>query len=146
LYIIEVTIAGRISPSTTRAIDLSPAAALALGFDIGKGGPVIVNPPPRQGQRPLLRQQGIATQEMTGRLFAAHPSLPIGSRAKVTNRAKGKEIEVTITGYIPPSPTRVIDLSPSAALALGFDIGKGGPVIIEVLSMPEPSSSQPPSP
>ena len=142
---IEVTIVSpRIPPSTTRVVDLSSAAAMAL--DIGKGGPVeiievrapsVPESSPPQGQRPPLRQRGMATQEMTGGLFAAHSILPIGSTAKVTNLANRKEVTVTITKRIPPSDTRVIDLSPAAALALA--IGKGGTVIIEVLSLPEPS-------
>jgi rare lipoprotein A (peptidoglycan hydrolase) len=162
---IEVTITGRIMPSPTRVIDLSPAAALALGFDIGGDGPVIINqilaarsrpeppppepepviivaaPPPlpltqsgfptQEIQRQPLIQLGMATQENTDKgLTIHHPTLPIGSKAKVTNIANGKEIEVTIVSpRIPPSATRVVDLSPSAALAL--DIGKGGPVIIK---------------
>jgi rare lipoprotein A (peptidoglycan hydrolase) len=130
---VEVTIIGRIAPSAIRIADLSPAAALALGFDIGKGGPVMINTLEQEGQRQLV-QRGMATQEMTGGLFAAHPILPIDSKVKVTNTKNKKEITVTITDQIPPSDTRIIDLSPGAAAAL--DIGKGGPVIIEVLSMP----------
>jgi rare lipoprotein A (peptidoglycan hydrolase) len=154
---IEVTITGRISPSNTRIVDLSPGAAKAL--DIGFGGPVIINqiratrvraepppvmiveapPPPlpqsgfptQEIQRQPLIQLGMATQENTDEgLTIRHPTLPIGSKAKVTNIANGKEIEVTITGRISPSPNRVTDLSPSTALAL--DIGKGGPVIIKM--------------
>jgi rare lipoprotein A (peptidoglycan hydrolase) len=135
---IEVTITGYIPPSATRVIDLAPAAALAL--EIGKGGPVIVNQilATRLHPEPStpLTQRGMATQELADDdgLFAAHPILPIGSIVKVTNRANDKEIIVIITDRIDPSDTRVIDLSPSVALAL--DIGKGGPVTIEVLSMP----------
>jgi len=146
---IEVTISiNRISPSATRIIDLSPAAARAL--DIGFGGPVmvtqilaatIVEPPPpppltqsgfptQEIQRQPLIQLGMATQEMTDNgLTAAHPSLPIYYKARVTNIATGKEIDVIITERIPPSATRIIDLSPAAASAL--DIGKGGPVIVK---------------
>jgi rare lipoprotein A (peptidoglycan hydrolase) len=126
---IEVTITSRIAPSPTRIIDLSPAAALAL--DIGLGGPVNVIGT-GAGGRDLI-QIGTATQEMNS-LFAAHPILPIGSKVRVTNIKNRKEITVTITDRIPPSDTRIIDLSPAAALAL--DIGKGGPVIVEVLSTP----------
>ena len=131
---IEVTITDRIAPSSQRVIDLSPGAALAL--DIGFGGPVIVNGTFELEKRPMT-QRGMATQEMTGSFFAAHSILPTGSTAKVTNLANNKEVTVTITRRLNPSDTRIIDLSPGAAAAL--DIGKGGPVIIEVLSIPEPS-------
>jgi len=81
-------------------------------------------------------QIGAATQEMmTEGLSAAHNRLPIGSKAKVTNPANGLETEVTITGQIPESPRRIIDLSPSAARAL--DIGSGGPVMVVSLSSPD---------
>ena len=136
---IEVTIIDpRINPDSTRIIDLSPAAARAL--DIGFGGPVIVNQILQTRNQPEpstpLTQRGMATQELADDdgLFAAHPILPIGSIVKVTNRANDKEIIVIITDQINPSDTRVIDLSPDVALAL--DIGNGGPVTIEVLSIP----------
>jgi rare lipoprotein A (peptidoglycan hydrolase) len=125
---IEVTIIFQVPPSDTRIIDLSPAAALAL--DIGFPNTVIVNAIGTLS----LTQRGMATQEMIGRLFAAHPILPIGSMVKVTNLKNGKEIILTITDQIPPSDTRIIDLSSAAAYVL--DIGKGGLVTIEVLSMP----------
>jgi rare lipoprotein A (peptidoglycan hydrolase) len=73
----------------------------------------------------------MATQENKDEgLTIRHPSFPIGSKARVTNVANGKEIEVTISiNRIAPSATRIADLSPAAAVAL--DIGKGGPVIIK---------------
>jgi len=135
---IEVTVIGQIPASATRVADLSPAAAKAL--DIGFGGPVIINQILQTRNQPEpstpLTQRGMATQELADDdgLFAAHPILPIGSIVKVTNRANDKEIIVIITDQINPSDTRVIDLSPDVALAL--DIGNGGPVTIEVLSIP----------
>jgi len=135
---IEVIITGRINPSSTRIADLSPATAMEL--DLQGGGPVMISEILQTQNRPEpstpLTQRGMATQEMADDdgLFAAHPILPIGSIVKVTNRANDKEIIVIITDRINPSDTRIIDLSPGVALAL--DIGKGGPVIIEVLSTP----------
>jgi hypothetical protein len=74
-----------------------------------------------------IAQRGMATQEMqTDGLSAAHPAVKIGEKVHVRNLANGKEVEVTITGRITPSATRIIDLSPSTARAL--DIGSGGPV------------------
>jgi hypothetical protein len=76
--------------------------------------------------------RGMATQELRDDgLCAAHRSLPLGSKVKVTNAVNGKEIEVIITMRIPLSSERIIDLSPGAALAL--DIGFGGPVVITVI-------------
>jgi len=88
-------------------------------------------------QAGTFNQQGMASQEMLIEGFnAAHPSLPIGSRATVTNAITGDEIEVTIVGRIPPSPDRIIDLSPSAALAL--NIGDGGFVLVVIPGRPLP--------
>jgi len=49
---------------------------------------------------------------------AAHPSLPFGSKVKVTNLANGKSVEVVITDRGPSSGDRIIDLSQAAAEAL----------------------------
>jgi len=143
---VVVTITGRIAPSSTRIIDVSPETARALDFSYQKD-PVLITgtrqtasaevkqpeteqPLPRsQGARRPLVQRGMATQEMkTPGLTAAHPSIPKGSKVRITNIANSKEVVVTITDRIAPSATRVVDLSPDTALAL--DIGRGGPVMI----------------
>jgi rare lipoprotein A (peptidoglycan hydrolase) len=126
---VDVWITGRISASATRIIDLSPGAARVL--DLGFGGPVTMNGTGSTLSTPHspLTQRGIATQEIqTDLLSAAHPTLIIGSRARVTNEANGKEVEVWITDRIAPSSDRIIDLSPSAAQALG--LGSRGQVIV----------------
>jgi len=53
-------------------------------------------------------------------LTAAHPSLPFGSRVRVTNLANGRSVTVTITDRGPYVEPRVIDLSRAAAEQLGF--------------------------
>lgn len=53
-----------------------------------------------------------------GELTAAHPSLPFGSKIKVTNLANGKSVEVEITDRGPFAENRIIDLSRAAAKAL----------------------------
>ena len=51
-------------------------------------------------------------------LTAAHPSLPFGSKVKVTNLANGKSVEVEITDRGPFAENRIIDLSQAAAKVL----------------------------
>jgi rare lipoprotein A len=51
-------------------------------------------------------------------LTAAHPSLPFGSKIKVTNVANGKSVEVEVTDRGPFAENRIIDLSQAAAKAL----------------------------
>lgn len=48
-------------------------------------------------------------------MTAAHPSLPLGSKAKVTNLENGKSVEVIINDRGPDAKDRAIDLSGGAA-------------------------------
>jgi rare lipoprotein A len=67
------------------------------------------------------------------RLTAAHKTLPFGTKVRVTNLTNKKQVEVVINDRGPYAEGRVIDLSKSAAEALGF-INQGlAEVTIEVL-------------
>ena len=92
-----------------------------------------------------IEQTGLVRQELqTGGMMAFHPSLPIGSRAMVTNMATGEEIEVTIIrppGAAPLPPGWVIDLSPVAAAALNV---VGGETVFVTNRGPVPVVPQPP--
>jgi rare lipoprotein A len=67
-------------------------------------------------------------------LTAAHKTLPLGSRAVVTNLNTGQSIEVRINDRGPFIKGRVIDLSQAAARLVGV-IGPGvAPVKVEVVS------------
>jgi rare lipoprotein A len=57
-------------------------------------------------------------------LTAAHRSLPLGSKVKVTNQRNGKSLVVRINDRGPFIKGRVLDLSKGAASRLGF-IGAG---------------------
>jgi rare lipoprotein A len=57
-------------------------------------------------------------------LTAAHPSLPLGTRAMVTNLDNGRAVEVRINDRGPYVDGRAIDLSYAAARVLGM-IGPG---------------------
>ena len=57
-------------------------------------------------------------------LTAAHPTLPFGSRVRVTNLGNGLSVVVRINDRGPFVEKRVIDLSYAAARKLGF-IGQG---------------------
>jgi rare lipoprotein A len=54
------------------------------------------------------------------RLTAAHRTLPLGTRAEVTNLENGKSVEVRINDRGPYVGGRVIDLSRAAARRLGI--------------------------
>lgn len=62
------------------------------------------------------------------KITAAHPTLPIPSYARVTNVDNGKQIIVRINDRGPFHSTRIIDLSYTAALKLGY-LSKGSSVM-----------------
>src|SRR5215813_5760548 len=57
----------------------------------------------------------------SGGLTAAHRSLPFGTMVKVTNRGTGRSVVVRINDRGPFVRGRVIDLTPAAARAIGFN-------------------------
>jgi rare lipoprotein A (peptidoglycan hydrolase) len=69
-------------------------------------------------------------KEMT----AAHPSLPMGTKAKVTNLENGKKVEVRINDRGPFTGKRVIDLSGAAANKL--DMKEDGTTQVKIETKP----------
>lgn len=65
-------------------------------------------------------------------LTAAHPSLPMGTKATVTNLENGKKVEVIINDRGPYAEDRVIDLSGAAANKL--DMKKDGSVQVKIVT------------
>lgn len=54
------------------------------------------------------------------KLTAAHKTLPLGSKARVTNLSNGRTVKVEINDRDPYAANRIIDLSKAAAHALGM--------------------------
>jgi rare lipoprotein A len=83
-----------------------------------------------------VASQGLAsfytegTQTASGEKFdmheltAAHPTLPFGTRLRVTNVASGRSVTVRVNDRGPYVPGRIVDVSYSAADALGM-VGGG---------------------
>jgi peptidoglycan lytic transglycosylase len=68
--------------------------------------------------------QGLVTAsgevfDMT-RLTAAHRSLPLGARVRVTNMENGRVVRVRVNDRGPYVPGRIVDLSRQAAQVLGM--------------------------
>ncbi len=86
------------------------------------------------------------------KITAAHPTLPIPSYARVTNLENGKQIIVRINDRGPFHSTRIIDLSYTAALKLGYvDTGSSQMEVERLLpedieKMAENRNNQPVSP
>ena len=105
-------------------------------------------PPPAAAAKAAGAMEGLAavySDKLNGRktasgqvfsqsqLTAAHPSLPFGTKVRVTNTKNNKSVEVRINDRGPTQAGRVIDLSSASAAQLG--IGKTGtaPVKLEVV-------------
>jgi rare lipoprotein A (peptidoglycan hydrolase) len=73
-------------------------------------------------------------------LTAAHPSLPLGSEATVTNLENGSSVEVRINDRGPHALGRDIDLSEGAARVIGLDREGSVPVRIEAELPPAAAS------
>jgi rare lipoprotein A len=71
---------------------------------------------------------------------AAHPALPLGTKATVTNLENGKSVDVTINDRGPYVKGRDIDLSPSAAKELEITKQGVAPVKIEAQLPPTEES------
>jgi rare lipoprotein A len=68
-----------------------------------------------------------------GKLTAAHPSLPFGTKVKVTNLANGKSVIVRINDRGPYTHSRIIDVSGAAADKLDLKDAGTAKVELEVL-------------
>jgi len=69
-------------------------------------------------------------------LTAAHPSLPLGTRVRVTNLKNGRSVDVRVNDRGPIAPGRSIDLSYAAARQLGAVSDGVVPVRIRVIAPP----------
>ncbi len=66
-------------------------------------------------------------------LTAAHPTLPFGTRLRVTNAANGRSVTVRVNDRGPYVPGRIVDVSYSAADALGMVGGGVAKVKLDVV-------------
>ena len=68
-------------------------------------------------------------------MTAAHPTLPIGTAVKVTNRYNKRWVVVRINDRGPNFGSRILDLSRAAAVELGMLRRGVAPVKVEVLAL-----------
>jgi rare lipoprotein A len=72
------------------------------------------------------------------KMTAAHPTLPMGTTAEVTNLENDKKVEVRINDRGPYEGNRVIDLSRAAASRLDMENDGTSRVKIEAQPQPQP--------
>jgi rare lipoprotein A (peptidoglycan hydrolase) len=77
------------------------------------------------------------------KLTAAHRTLPLGTKAKVTNLETGQSTEVTINDRGPYVKNRKIDLSAAAAKKIGITKKGVAPVKIEPKPTPQKGRAPP---
>jgi rare lipoprotein A (peptidoglycan hydrolase) len=134
---VVVTIGGRIPQDPRWLIDINtPAADFLEMNEHGTGFTrVRVEEAPRVVKAKVRRkiiQTGPASWQLAGTEFtAAHPSIPLTSLVRITNKATGKQAIATVTNRIPASNARIIDLSRPLAQALG--LGESAMVMIETV-------------
>jgi rare lipoprotein A len=135
----------REAPPAVRAADPSWSATITYS----KAPLLVANPIPRAPPRPtnpltgkLHILEGIASyywqdqMTATGERFdktamtAAHKTLPLNTRVRVTNAVNGRSVVVRINDRGPYKPGRVIDLSEAAAALL--DMHKIGLVAVKI--------------
>lgn len=75
------------------------------------------------------------------RLTAAHRTLPLGTKIRVTNAKTGKSIVVKVNDRGPYARGRILDLSKEAASELGMVKRGIAKVELKVLSLPSGSGS-----
>ncbi len=101
--------------------------------------------PKREAGETRVASQGLAsfytegTQTASGEKFdtheltAAHPTLPFGTRLRVTNVTNGQSVTVRVNDRGPYVAGRVVDVSYSAAEALGMVGGGVAKVKLDVV-------------
>ena len=72
------------------------------------------------GRRHAGKTTASGTAFKPGKLTAASPSLPLGTKAKVTNLHNGRSVDVTVTDRGPVVGRRILDVSTKAADRLGM--------------------------
>jgi rare lipoprotein A len=104
----KVTVARKPDPGTPAVLNAHPAAK-ANSVSDGVASFYTEDEWTASGER-------FNTRAMT----AAHPTLPFGTRLRVTNVTNGRSVVVRINDRGPFVPGRVVDLSESAAESLGM--------------------------
>jgi rare lipoprotein A (peptidoglycan hydrolase) len=119
---------------------------------VSDAAPVVVEAPPQAAPAPVYAEVGKASwygpwhrghktasgeRFDPGQLTAAHPTLPLGTEATVTNLETGKSVEVRINDRGPYVKDRAIDLSAKAAALLGMK--QQGLALVKIEARPEGS-------
>ena len=126
-------------PRLVRALTL---IALAAGVIAARPGAIASVGDEEVGRASWYGETHHGRRTASGELFdmhaltAAHPTLPFGTRLRVTHTKSGRAVEVRVNDRGPHTRGRILDLSYAAARALGALGESVIPVRIRVLALP----------
>lgn len=148
---------------------LRALALLALSGAVAAGGPARPDPPPRPNHpaakghrldhsgRAQVGKASFYARKFAGRKMAdgtpmdpkdnnaASKTLPLGTRALVTNLENGRSAVVTIQDRGPYVDGRIVDLSPATAAQIGLSREEGlAQVEVAPIAVPQPDGSTKP--
>jgi rare lipoprotein A (peptidoglycan hydrolase) len=126
---LQMQVGGRIEQNPEWLAAISSTAAEPLGMEFGKYPTVRIVEIPKVIRRKAMRatvrkfsQLGLAIGRRDGNdMTAAHPSLSVGTKIRVTNPKTKQFVIVTVTARIRASQTRILELSRAAAQSVGVN-------------------------
>jgi rare lipoprotein A (peptidoglycan hydrolase) len=124
--------AGVVALADTAAVTPAPAPEAPAETD-AEGTPIAGGEASYYGEE--LAGNPTASGELfePGKLTAAHRSLPLGSRVRVTNVSNGESVVVRVNDRGPFAKNRVIDVSKAAAREIGLLRRGTGQVRLELV-------------
>jgi rare lipoprotein A (peptidoglycan hydrolase) len=141
---ITIPVGGRMPRDSRWIIDVSMEGAYALGMNEVGFTRVRVEEIPRENRPRALRNNTSNMRKFfqTGHpelwaessyaLQVGHPSLPIGTKLRLTNRSNSQQLNVTVGARIRASQTRIVALPRPAADSLGIRFDRSGASTTEV--------------
>jgi len=127
------------APAASKAVDAAAPAAPAAPAAKAPAAPVAATGDAMSGTAAWYGRKFNGRKTASGQRFnasaltAAHPSLPFGSRVKVTNTKNKRSVVVVINDRGPSTPGRIVDVSQAAAQRLGFTRAGTTEVTLEVV-------------
>jgi rare lipoprotein A len=119
---------------TTKLVKTMLTRKIVIGLSVLLAGTVDVEAGSQVGQASYYASKNrTADGGHVGRHTAASPTLPLDSKARVTNLQNNRAVDVTVNDRGPYVGGRVIDVSPDAAKDLGFQDSGKAPVKVEPL-------------
>lgn len=137
-------------PSMAHAATASSGKAAASGTKKSPQASVDRSGKPRKGKASFYGKKFHGKKMADGTTMnpqsnvAASKTLPLGTKAKVTNLENGKSAEVEIRDRGPYVPGRIVDLSPKTADTLGIKKQGVAPVEVKPIDIPKRDDSSKP--